>query len=170
MEDGRGQRFNDPFYFLQQVFSLIGDEQRTITEVAEARAGLADGDALLVDQFWASEYDQYANVTLNVWLFKGSHHFIQCLEHLDWKYYNFKTDSTADASDQEILLASILCKNTNNYFPLKKNIQKYDNVKFYVRPLECKLRDTYFKNMETFGPEDTFEENCVDFEAGDAKP
>ena len=47
-----------------------------MTEVAEARAGLADGDAVLVDQFWASEYDQYANVTLNVWLFKGSHHFI----------------------------------------------------------------------------------------------
>lgn len=46
----------------------------------------------------------------------------------------------------------------------------HDNVKFYFRPLECKLKKDYFLNMELFGSEEVFNENCVDLEAGDSKP
>ena len=45
-----------------------------------------------------------------------------------------------------------------------------DNVKFYFRPLECKLKKTKFLNMEKFGIEATFDKYCVDLEAGDPKP
>ena len=48
--------------------------------------------------------------------------------------------------------------------------QKHDNVKFYFRPLECKLKKTYFLDMEKFGAEETFDKNCVDLENGDSKP
>ena len=64
----------------------------------------------------------------------------------------------------------ILCKTLSTYFPLKKNDQRHDNVKFYIRPLECKLAKTYFLEMERFGSEEAFYENCVDLEAGDPKP
>ena len=46
----------------------------------------------------------------------------------------------------------------------------YDNVKFYIRPLECKLKKTKFFNIEEWGPEADFDRYCVDLERGDAKP
>lgn len=43
-------------------------------------------------------------------------------------------------------------------------------MKYYVRPLECKLAKSTFKKMSEFGNEDVFYENCVDLERGDPKP
>ena len=56
------------------------------------------------------------------------------------------------------------------FFPVRKNDQQYDNIKFYIRPLECKLDKGYFRDLDKFGSEELFYENCVDLEAGDAKP
>ena len=39
-----------------------------------------------------------------------------------------------------------------------------------MRPLECNLKTTYFLNIGDWGPEDVFDEVCIDFEAGDSKP
>ena len=64
-----------------------------------------------------------------------------------------------------------LCKTLQSYFPLRKTEQKKDNVKYYIRPLECKLAKDYFLDMSRFNsPLDAFYENCIDLEAGDAKP
>ena len=63
-----------------------------------------------------------------------------------------------------------LCVDENRYFPLRKINTRTDNLKFYVRPLECKLKQSTFLRMETWGSEELFDENCVDFEAGDEKP
>lgn len=63
----------------------------------------------------------------------------------------------------------MLCKSTETFFPLKKNDHDHDNVKFYVRPLECKLAKDKFRDMSTFGNRDIFFENCVDLEV-DPKP
>ena len=53
---------------------------------------------------------------------------------------------------------------------MRKNDQRSDHVKYYVRPLECKLAKDYFLDMSRFGSKEAFYENCVDLEAGDAKP
>ena len=63
-----------------------------------------------------------------------------------------------------------MCKTVESYFPTKKNDQNQDNVKFYFRPLECKLKKTYFKNLEKYGSDALFDSICVDLEKGDAKP
>ena len=65
-----------------------------------------------------------------------------------------------------------LCKTIATYFPLRDvNFNEaYDNKKFYVRPLECKLKDTIFKKMENWGPESFFDTYCVDFDKGDPMP
>lgn len=110
-----------------------------------------------------SEYEHYENVTFNIWLFKGEHHFVQCLDHLGVKY-------PEDDFEPPLERFPTLCKNTNTFYPLKRSYQKHDNVKFYIRPLECRLGKTLFKRFEEWGPKDIFEEYCIDFEKGDAKP
>ena len=102
----------------------------------------------------------YQNVTMNIWLMKGEHHFVQCLDKLDEKY----------SGDSEVTDFIALCNAMNVYYPIKKINSKHDNVKFYVRPLECKLDQTIFKDRKEIGSDDLFYENCVDFERGDAKP
>ena len=62
-----------------------------------------------------------------------------------------------------------LCATTNKLFPLKRNNPLHDNVKYYVRPMECRLRFTTFKNMELYGNNADFWETCVDLEV-DPKP
>ena len=74
----------------------------------------------------------------------------------------------ANAIDTSIY--KVLCNDIKTFLPLKKNNQLYDNVKFYVRPLECKLASDYFKKLEYFGPDEYFYNNCVDLESGDPKP
>ena len=64
----------------------------------------------------------------------------------------------------------MLCKDLETYFPIRKNDQRYDNIKFYFRPLECKLDKSIFRDLEKFGSKEMFYENCVDLEAGHAKP
>ena len=63
-----------------------------------------------------------------------------------------------------------LCKSKETFFPIAKTFQNHDNVKFYVRPMECKLAGTIFKDMPKLGGDKLFYDLCVDFEAGDAKP
>ena len=56
------------------------------------------------------------------------------------------------------------------YLPYLKNPQPYDNVKFYIRPLECHLRSSHVKGKNKGWNEEKFREWCVDFERGDPKP
>ena len=66
--------------------------------------------------------------------------------------------------------APFLCgRSFLSYFSMFKSAPKHDNVKYYIRPMECKLRYTTFKKIEDFGSEEAFWENCVDLER-DAKP
>ena len=76
---------------------------------------------------------------------------------------------TEDCCITDFVLEDTLCKQPATYFPVKKNDQKHDNIKYYVRPLECKLKETYFKKLESFGSEEIFWENCVDLDV-DSKP
>ena len=84
---------DDPFYFIQQPFSLLGDGENlkqdwfTHLDAFEAARNTAKkvGPANV-----AHEYDKYQNVTFNLWLFKGTHHFVQCLELLNFKYGTFE--------------------------------------------------------------------------------
>ena len=50
------------------------------------------------------------------------------------------------------------------YFPNKRNEPFHDNVKYFVRPMECKLRYTTFKSMNLYGTDGLFWDNCVDLE------
>lgn len=64
-----------------------------------------------------------------------------------------------------------LCKADETFFPMRRaNNEKYDNTKYYIRPLECKLKKTTFFNIEEWGPEADFDRFCVDLERGDTKP
>lgn len=110
------------------------------------------------------------------------HHFVQCDEYLASKYPDadlwsmWKDEASTyfsseiDFSESAVRDFSTLCSNQKTYFPLKRIRQKYDNFKFYVRPLECKLAETTFRDMSLYGNEDVFYENCVDLEKGDPKP
>ena len=48
--------------------------------------------------------------------------------------------------------------------PSKRNPPLHDNVKYYVRPMECKLRFTTFKHIDRYGTDDLFWDTCVDLE------
>ena len=83
MEDGRGERWDDPFYFIQNAMGLVGDQARMYQDAYDFNLGNIDEaeDAGAIgsygdNQFWTSEYDKYESVTFNIWLFKGAHHFI----------------------------------------------------------------------------------------------
>ena len=113
-------------------------------------------------------YEQYDEVIFNVYLFKGTHHFVQCTERLDLKHET-ELGENAEAVAQNL---PSLCTDKQTYFPLKRNFEASDNMKIYVRPLECKL-------LAHFSPEvysddgigkEAFLEKCVDLEHGDAKP
>ena len=120
-----GQRFDDPFYFIQQPFTLLGEIENVHKDWDEwTNAYLSDdleGTPKLVH-----EYDQYQNVTFNIWLFKGTHHFIQCLEHLVHKYATYDYDLTTLNSDmgyyedEELESFKTLCKYDANFFPLQR--------------------------------------------------
>lgn len=62
-----------------------------------------------------------------------------------------------------------LCASKAKYHPIKRNAPLHDNVKYYVRPMECKLRFTTFRDMDLYGTDDLFWETCVDLEI-DPKP
>ena len=78
--------------------------------------------------------------------------------------------TTDDGRTTMTIDEDVLCKDLETYYPIRKNDQRYDNIKFYIRPLECKLAQDYFRELQYFGSEESFYENCVDLEAGDAKP
>ena len=80
MSNGRGERWEDPFYFLQQVLSLPSDTMKIAYDIYDYNA--LQGNSNDQAQYWARNYETYENVTFNVWLFKGTHHFVSCLEYL----------------------------------------------------------------------------------------
>ena len=64
-------------------------------------------------------------------------------------------------------MASIpyLCKEDNQkYYTNRRNAPLMDNVKYYVRPMECRLRYTVFKDIGLYGTDEIFWETCVDLE------
>ena len=172
--DKPGARFDNPLYFIQQAFTLLQDFQKVAMAAYQRAAALLPAEDL--DQRVVNPYDKYENVTANIWLYKGVHHFVQCPEHLKWKHAE-ATDANDPwggglTEDADLKAFTTLCKTDNTFFPLRNvnNNERYDNKLYYVRPLECKLRDTLFQKMETWGPEADFDRYCVDFERGDAKP
>ena len=76
------------------------------------------------DQHVTASYSQYSNITVNIWLMKGQHHFVQCNEHLGYKYalsedpnnpfLNFATDPDLEA-------INTLCKSDATFFPLRRS-------------------------------------------------
>ena len=120
-------------------------------------------------------YEKYENVTATIWLYKGVHHFIQCSEYQRYKHaiYTDPADPWAGFKDNpDVAKWKGLCISDNTYFPLKKSDQldQSDNRKFYIKPLECKLKSTKFRDLQNWGPESFFDTYCVDFERGDPKP
>ena len=55
-------------------------------------------------------------------------------------------------------------QNSQKYFSNKRNQPLYDNVKYYIRPMECKLRYTVFSDLRLYGTDEIFWETCVDLE------
>ena len=89
----------------------------------------------------------------------------------EWNSWYYGACGTSDDGRTTMTIdEDVLCKDVETYFPIRKNDQRYDNIRFYIRPLECKLAQDYFRELQYFGSEESFYENCVDFEAGDAKP
>ena len=95
-ESGRGQRLDDPLYYLQQIFSLVADKHRPSVEKLDLLFGNPDMTHI-TNKSIVNEYDTYEDVTINIWLFKGTHHFVQCTDHLFLKYYSWKKDYCSDA-------------------------------------------------------------------------
>ena len=88
---------------------------------------------------------------MNIWLYKGTHHFVQC-EHILEKAWKFENPSEENFYDYIVngnwalngrtfnVPHRTLCNTATNYYPLKRSEQNHDNVKFYIRPLECRLK------------------------------
>ncbi len=105
------------------------------------------------------EYNTYENVTMNIWLYKGSHHFVQCRETINYSRYKLITipsinENYRKTGNKDIDDFPALCKDMYTYAPLRPYESKYDNVKYYVRPLDCALRKTYFRKLEDWGGTD----------------
>ena len=104
-------------------------------------------------------YQQYETVTVNIWLTRGIHHFIQCDETID-------RDPDLDGedwSDDDGL--PVLCDvddTGGTYYPVRRNAPKYDNVKFYVRPLDCEEARLFSRLYDR----EAFWDHCVDKEVG----
>ena len=116
-------------------------------------------------------------MTFNIWLFKGEHHFVQCIENYYLKYFDYGGEASnpdyllsEGTADIDIESNNTLCKDKYSFYPIRRVYPKHDNVKFNIRPLECKLAYSTFKNLDQFGSEDIFWENCVNLEEGDEKP
>lgn len=118
------------------------------TGTARETAGLADD----IDQRLMNDYHKYENVTVNIWLYKGTHHFVQCQD-----FQSYKHGTVADPDDPwngfkdnpEVTKFTSLCKSKITYFPIRYSdndgwSEENDNRKIYVRPLECKLKNTIF--------------------------
>ena len=45
-----------------------------------------------------------------------------------------------------------------------------DNARFFFRPLDCSYTSSFFIVKDRYGDAAAFDEMCVDFKAGDAKP
>ena len=67
-----------------------------------------------------SEYDKYENVTFNIWLMKGTHHFIQCTEHLKHKYSHLSDAEDEVNYDRLVSEFPGLCTEDQTYFPLRR--------------------------------------------------
>ena len=108
-------------------------------------------------------------------MYKGTHHFIQCTEYLRYTHGEVVDAENPWAGMKDnpaVTNENWLCKSHETFFPIRKvDTEAFsDNVKFYVRPLECRLKETLFRDIQFWGPEEIFDENCVDFEKGDEKP
>ena len=121
---------SDPLHFIQQVFSFKND----LEHVSFPTISSISNDEDLTESEMYGRYEQYEEVVFNVYLFKGVHHFVQCTERLDVKHGEEMSTHT-DAIEQNL---PTLCTTDETYFPLKRNFEASDNLKFYVRPLECK--------------------------------
>ena len=97
MNNGRGERWEDPFYFLQQVLSLPADGMKLAFDIYDYNVIQNLGDDQ--NQNWYIEYEKYQNVTFNVWMFKGTHHFVSCLEYFGQKYAVWPGDGTVNVWD-----------------------------------------------------------------------
>lgn len=72
------------------------------------------------------DWQKYEEITVNIWLANGIHHFIQC---------DHKITPNSKLGD-----LPLLCRDDDTrraYYPVRRNAQPYDNVKYYVRPLDC---------------------------------
>ena len=66
---------DDPLYFIQQAMTLTADLERSAIDI-EAYITAAEDNLNDFAQFWPVGTEKYSNVTINIWLFKGSHHFV----------------------------------------------------------------------------------------------
>ena len=138
-----GKTVNDAFYYLAQAFTRLGQA----TYPSNIAVWLTTNyqtiqKSTVADPSYTVEFDErnntleglreewwlYENVTVNIWLAKGHHHFIQCSE----------------VSQYEGGSLPILCNGPETLLSIGKQVPASDNIKFYVRPLECRLRYSYF--------------------------
>ena len=112
---------------------------------------------------------------MNIWLYKGQHHFVQCSEHLGYKHGTIVDEEEPWVGFQfnpQVTTFDTLCKSEETFFPLRRSNAEDmldDNQKYYVRPLDCKLKQKgeIFEDIAVWGPEADFDRFCVDVDAGE---
>ena len=133
--------------------------------------------------YQAKSLYRYKNVEMNIWLMKGTHHFIQCIDPTSvdgdvsgsYNIPNLEIDPvTGQWPDWYYYSAALLCSNDTAGFPwvadMSQFIQEYDNVKFYFRAMTCQESMFTLGNLAyDFDPAGQFYDQCVDLET-DAKP
>ena len=104
---------------------------------------------------------------------KGVHHLITCDDNLSISLgISPFNDTWADeyTGAEYTRTRAALCIDDLQYISLKRTNPRYDNVLYYVRPLECNMRYKNFKHLAGSDNWETFRKNCVDFDRGDEKP
>jgi len=140
MEENTGINMLSPYYFINNLlYDATIDKNEYVDDNVK-------NTALPIKLF------RYASVTINVWLFKGVHHFFKC------------EDETKMPTLLEKYMTQICSVNRNKY-----EIPKSDNIVFNFKPMYCSERNNYFSQLDRYGNAYTFDKNCVDL-SRDPKP
>ena len=108
----RGEKLDEAFFFIQQAFSIIGDRHKLYTTIVDQEGTDYAFDSSSEDLNYVEDFYLQQNVTFNIWLFKGEHHFVQCTEHLNFKYGMYFDDQSIGNYTEDPLLNAFdsLCK------------------------------------------------------------
>ena len=149
-EDG-GRTLEDALYYLAQAFAPFGDLTRLYDWMDDAST--LSGQIV---EYPPLDWQRYETITVNIYLARGIHHFIQC-------------DELTTTPDSDLDGLPLLCRDTDKrstYYPVRRNELMHDNLEFYVQPLDCE----HWSEFSASHDSSLFSDWCVDWEVGHQKP